>query len=82
MEFIRRDLETLAAAYMRQLMELQIEQEAGTEDAYEWLEARLNLIRDELGQEAYSAAVREVLDELEGVFISGENRGVRPRWRW
>lgn len=55
-------------------------QAAGTEDEHEWLEAGLNLIRGELGIEAYTGAIQHVASDLEGVFVLDEHRG-GPRWR-
>jgi hypothetical protein len=65
---------------MRRLMELEIVQAAGTEDECVWLETRLSLIREELGQETYDAAVQDVVSEFEGVFVLDEHR-VGTRWR-
>jgi hypothetical protein len=70
MELIRRDLETLAAAYMRRRINLEIEQLVGDGDEEcEWLEARLSLIQGELGKEAYDDAIQEVMIKLDGAFI-------------
>jgi|SRR5271167_4228847 len=71
MELTRRDLETLAVAYMRQRINLEIEQlvDTAAEEEREWLEERLTLIRGELGKVAFDDAIQEVLVKLDGAFV-------------